>query len=246
MPIIAKDSDKEEIKKYFLAVLKLSQSGKEFPINLDDVWMLAYSTKGNALKSLKENFMQDIDYQVFIQNDKNLNGGRPMHVYMISTSCLEYFIARKVRPVFEVYRLVFHQVANQVPHSFAEALRLAADQQEQIEKLMLENEKQKPKVLFADSIIASSSSCLIGELAKIITQNGYPIGQNRLFKWMRDNDYLGKKGERKNIPNQQYVENGIFEIKKNTIKISGGTIVTTTTKVTGKGQVYFINKFLNK
>lgn len=104
-----------------------------------------------------------------------------------------------------------------------------------------------PKVLFADAVVGSKSTCLIGELAKIISQNGYPIGQNRLFQWMRENGYLGKHGERYNIPNQQYVEMGLFELKKGVRSGNDGVMkVTMTTKVTGKGQSYFINKFLNQ
>ena len=104
-----------------------------------------------------------------------------------------------------------------------------------------------PKVLFADAVVGSKSTCLIGELAKIISQNGYPIGQNRLFEWMRNNGYLGKHGERYNIPNQQYVEMGLFELKKGVRSGNDGVMkVTMTTKVTGKGQAYFINKFLNR
>ena len=105
--------------------------------------------------------------------------------------------------------------------------------------------EQAPKVAFANAIEASKSSCLIGELAKIITQNGYEIGQNRLFKWLRNNGYLGKKGEYYNIPNQLYIEQGLFEIKKGVRSGNEGVMHTTiTTKVTGKGCSYFINKFL--
>lgn len=103
-----------------------------------------------------------------------------------------------------------------------------------------------PAIAFANAVQSANSSCLIGELAKIITQNGYPIGEKRLFAWMRENGYLGKHGERYNIPNQQYVEQGLFEIKKGVRSGSGGVLHTTiTTKLTGKGQVYFVNKFLN-
>lgn len=108
-------------------------------------------------------------------------------------------------------------------------------------------EADAPKVLFADAVVGSKSTCLIGELAKIISQNGYPIGQNRLFQWLRENGYLGKHGERYNIPNQQYVEMGLFELKKGVRSGNVGVMkVTMTTKVTGKGQQYFINKFLNR
>ncbi|WP_277069456.1 phage antirepressor KilAC domain-containing protein [Prevotella corporis] len=115
------------------------------------------------------------------------------------------------------------------------------------EREMLNNklEQQAPKVAFANAIEASKSSCLIGELAKILTQNGYTIGQNRLFEWLRNNGYLGKKGEYYNIPNQLYIEQGLFEIKKGVRSGNEGVMHTTiTTKVTGKGCGYFINKFL--
>lgn len=117
---------------------------------------------------------------------------------------------------------------------------------ERIKALETEREQDKPKVAFANAIEASKSSCLIGELAKILTQNGYTIGQNRLFEWMRNNGYLGTKGERYNIPNQQYVEQGLFELKKGVRSGNDGVMHTTITpKITGKGQSYFINKFLN-
>lgn len=132
-----------------------------------------------------------------------------------------------------------------VPQTFKEALLLAAEQQEQIEEQQKQLTAQAPKVAFADAIIASKSSCLIGELAKILAQNGVQIGQNRLFEWLCENGYLGKYGERRNVPNQQYVENKIFEIRKGVRSGSDGVLHTTiTTKVTGKGQQYFINKFL--
>lgn len=117
---------------------------------------------------------------------------------------------------------------------------------ERIKALETEREQDKPKVAFANAIEASKSSCLIGELAKILTQNGYTIGQNRLFEWMRNNGYLGTKGERYNIPNQQYVEQGLFELKKGVRSGNDGVMHTTITpKITGKGQMYFINKFIN-
>lgn len=102
-----------------------------------------------------------------------------------------------------------------------------------------------PAVAFTNAVQSANSSCLIGELAKLIAQNGYSIGEKRLFAWMRDNGYLGKQGERYNIPNQQYVEQGLFELKKGVRSGSNGVLHTTITpKVTGKGQVYFVNKFL--
>lgn len=132
-----------------------------------------------------------------------------------------------------------------IPQTLSEALRLAADQQEEIEQQKLLINEQAPKVAFANAIEASKSSCLVGELAKILTQNGYTIGQNRLFEWLRNNGYLGTKGEYYNIPNQTYIEQGLFDLKKGVRSGNDGVMHTTiTTKVTGKGQRYFINKFL--
>ena len=120
-------------------------------------------------------------------------------------------------------------------------LKAQADAQQQ--QLQL----QAPKVLFANAVETSKKSCLIGELAKIIKQNGTEIGQNRLFEWMRINGYLCKYGESRNQPTQKAMELNLFEIKKITITNPDGSVrVTTTTKVTPKGQIYFINRFLGK
>lgn len=117
----------------------------------------------------------------------------------------------------------------------------------QVETLMLENKELKPKALFADAVSASKNSVLIGELAKILKANGVNIGQHRLFQWLRDNHYLMARGESYNQPTQRSMELGLMELKKATITSGNGDTVTkTTTKITGKGQVYFINKFLNK
>lgn len=106
-------------------------------------------------------------------------------------------------------------------------------------------EEYKPKAIFADAVSASKSSILVGELAKILQQNGVAIGQNRLFAWLRNNGYLCCYGERYNMPTQRSMEMSLFEIKETTINNPDGSIrVSRTVKVTGKGQQYFINKFL--
>lgn len=130
---LTKQSSDSEIKAYFIQVLNLSRSKEEFPVNLDEVWALAYKEKGKAVRALRTNelFVDGIDYQVFTPNGQKTDGvfaqngkksddaqdegrnvgGRPQNTYMLSVPCLEFFIARKVRPVFEVYRQVFHKVA---------------------------------------------------------------------------------------------------------------------------------------
>ncbi|MHC3599950.1 phage antirepressor KilAC domain-containing protein [Streptococcus suis] len=125
----------------------------------------------------------------------------------------------------------------------ARALLLADKKVHQLEAQI---EADKPKVLFADAVSASHSSILVGDLAKLISQNGFKIGANRLFAWLRENGYLIKrKGSDWNMPTQKSMELGLFEIKETTITHADGHIsISKTVKVTGKGQQYFINKFL--
>lgn len=126
----------------------------------------------------------------------------------------------------------------------ADLLQQAA---EQLKQKDVQIERMKPKALFADAVASSKNSVLIGELAKIIKAKGYDIGQNKLFTWMRENGYLMKTGEAYNQPTQKSMELGLMEIKKSTINNPDGSIrTTTTTKITGKGQVYFVNKFCGK
>lgn len=119
------------------------------------------------------------------------------------------------------------------------------EEQEARQKAEAKIEEDKPKVLFAESVGASPSTCLVGELAKMIRQNGVSIGQNRLFEWLRNNGYLVKSGTSRNMPTQASMESGLFEIQERTLLTSDGPTIVRTTRVTGKGQVYFINKFLN-
>lgn len=123
---------------------------------------------------------------------------------------------------------------------------LMADQK--VHKLEAQIEADRPKVLFADAVSASHTSILVGDLAKLISQNGFKIGANRLFSWLRDNGYLIKKrGASWNMPTQKSMELGLFEIKETNIQHADGHIsINKTSKVTGKGQQYFINKFLDQ
>ena len=129
-----------------------------------------------------------------------------------------------------------------------ELLALAVlEAQQTIEEQNAQIERMKPKEIFADAVATSKQSILIGQLAKLICQNGHEIGQQRLFRWMRDNGYLMKHGSNYNMPMQRYVEQGLFEIKESSVTNPDGSVrLTRTTKVTGKGQQYFINKFLSE
>ena len=125
-------------------------------------------------------------------------------------------------------------------------IRLATDLKQEREKRIeaqAKIETDKPKVLFADAVCASQSSILVGDLAKLLKQNGVNMGQNRLFAYLRDNGYLMKQGSSKNMPTQKSMELGLFEVKESSITNPDGSIrITKTTKVTGKGQVYFVNQ----
>lgn len=114
-------------------------------------------------------------------------------------------------------------------------------------ELIEHNEQLKPKAIFADAVATSKTSILVGDLAKLICQNGIEIGQKRLFQWLRERGYLIKNGDSRNMPVQRYVEQGLFEIKESNVQNADGSVrITKTTKVTGKGQVYFLNKFLTE
>lgn len=114
-----------------------------------------------------------------------------------------------------------------------------------IEQQKAKIEADRPKTFFADAVSTSHTSILIGDLAKLICQNGVQTGQKRLFQWMRENGYLMKTGASYNMPMQRYIEQGLFEVKESSVQNPDGSVrVTRTTKVTGKGQLYFINKFL--
>ena len=135
-----------------------------------------------------------------------------------------------------------------IPQTFAQALRLAAEQAETIEAQQKQLEAQAPKVAFATAIINSPTSCGIDELAKLLKQSGVDMGEIRLFQWLRDNDYLCSVGTARNQPTQKALDMGLFELKPQTWTNpkTDEVMTTTRTMVTGKGKEYFINKFLFK
>lgn len=222
-------------------------------------------------------FVENQDFEVFNQKVKNSNGGRSRIEYALSLDMAKELCmvennekGRMIRKYFiEVEKKARTQNPFAIPQTYSEALLLAANQAKQIEKQQLaleqkkiENDKlvadgkrkdativrMKPKEVFMDAVAGSKGNCLVGEVAKLITQNGYKIGEKQFFAWLRDNGYLGKKGERYNIPNQQYMgKNPFFYIKRGVRQGNSGVLHTTsTTMLTPKGQIYFVNKFLGK
>lgn len=180
-----------------------------------------------------------------------LNGGQNAIDYEISIDMAKQICMIQRTDKGKQYRQYFidlEKAWNTPEQVMARALKIANNE---IEKLKSDNrvliedaERMKPKEIFADAVAASASSILIGDLAKLICQNGHKIGQKRLFDWMREIGYLIKSGSSRNMPTQRAMEQKLFEVKESSIANPDGSVrVTRTTKVTGKGQIYFINKF---
>ena len=150
---------------------------------------------------------------------------------------------------YRQYFLDLEKAWNTPEQIFARALKMAdqtiAKLKDTNKSLVEKIEADRPKTIFADAVSTSHTSILIGGLPNLICQNGVQTGQKRLFQWMRDNGYLMKSGASYNMPMQRYIEQGLFEVKESSVQNPDGSVrVTRTTKVTGKGQLYFINKFL--
>ena len=194
------------------------------------------------------------------------NLGRQGEANLVSEAGFYKLVMRSRKPEAKAFqRWVTHEVLPSIrkrggyltPEKVEEVLlnpdtiiRLATDLKEERARraeLERENAAMAPKALFADAVASSDTSILIGELAKLLRQNGVSIGQNRLFEWMRENGFLMKAGSSRNMPTQRAMEMGLFEVKERTIANPDGSVrITKTPKVTGKGQSYFVNRFLAK
>lgn len=248
-------SDDLSIRSYFEKVLNLSKLGDKFPVNLDDVWPLVYSAKEKAVRALvsSDQFMQGIDYEILATNGENTTVGRPVNVYMISISCMEYFIARKVRSVFNVYRDVFHKVINKIPSSYSEALRMYADEVEAREraekeaKLALEAKRmsdniikeQAPMVEFAKTAeIAQETDMLIREVREKLEAHGYDIAEKDLRILLEDNKFFAKTGKRW-LLSQRMIDRGYARYRYRDDDEFYGT---NTVYVTPKGFQWIVSK----
>lgn len=175
-------------------------------------------------------------YKVIMRSDK------PQAEPFQDWVCGEVLPSIRKTGSYSIQKLSRKELAQMVIEAEEEKERLQLEVKKREDKI----EQDKPKVLFADAVCTSKRSCLVAELAKILQQNGVNIGQNRLFKWLRSNGYLCQKGQYYNQPTQKAMELKLFEIKQTTInKPDGSVLVKSTTKVTGRGQVYFVDKFLN-
>lgn len=203
--VLSKNSNSEEIRKYFSAILELAKSDEKFPVNLNEVWMLVYGRRDFAIKGLKENFIENEDFIIFLQKEEKSKRGRPTTTYMLSVSCLEYFIARKNRSVFDIYRQVFHKTNDLIQNKQLTAAEMilqiaqnAVNQERRINNVEerqseLENEVKELKIKTkTDSdytaIVGYASrlhinvdirqACKLGQAAsRICRLNGFETGQ---------------------------------------------------------------------
>ena len=218
-------------------------------IEIAELTSKQHSNVMRDIRNLLEQGVSQINFELAEYSD---NQGKPRPCYNLTKKgCLilaSGYDAKLREKIIDRWEELETQSRHgfQVPSSFSEALMLAAEQQKQIEIQQNQLSAQAPKVLFADAVVASENSILIGRLANVLKQNGIEIGQNRLFKWLRDNGYLCKCGEKYNPPTQMAMELELFEVSYGSIVRADKSINTITTKVTGKGQIYFINKFLKK
>lgn len=256
--ILSKKSSENEVDLYFNAVLKLAKASAKYPVNLDEVWMLVYTRRDSAIDALKRDFIENDDYLPVRNSPKRSEGGRfaggDKMDYLLTVSCLEYFIARKVRPVFEVYRKVFHKATTfQLPNFSdpAEAARAWTQQYEEKKELkyknvQLEQERQenKPKVEFAECIMKSSDCISVGDMANILNQNNlFGKGKISFYRWLRYNGYLIQRGIRYNHPSQKSMKNNLMRLVEVPYTTRGMVAFNTISMITPYGQKYFINLF---
>ena len=200
-------------------------------------------------------FVENVDYIVTDKNVHNSNGGKQSVIDHQLTIPMAKEICMLQRSdkgrEFRKYFIAIEEQWNTPEAVMSRALKLANKKLDEIkhQNVRLEEkiEQDKPKVLFAEAVQTADTSILVGDLAKLIKQNGVDIGQKRLFEWLRNHGFLIKYGVSRNMPTQRAMEMKLFEVKERTIGNPDGSVrITKTTKVTGKGQQYFINKFLGE
>lgn len=209
-----------EVKKRFSAWFETNT--KQLIENVDFTSVLSGTVVNNGAVKQIQDYSLTVDAAKQIAMMSGTNKGREIRLYFIQVE----------------------KAWNSPDQIMARALQISKLKLESKDKLINE---MKPKALFADAVNTSNNSILIGQLAKILRQNGVNIGQNRLFAWMRHNGYLGNRGEQYNQPTQKSVDLEIMETKVRTFNNPDGSVRTTrTTKITGKGQIYFVNKLLKE
>lgn len=269
--ILSKSSSESDLKRYFTAVLELSKSDNKFPINLDDVWPLVYSRKDSAVSALRKGFIegedfitQKPDYQGFHQN-MEASFDYSTVIYHLSVPCLEYFIAKKVRPVFEVYRQVFHKTATtlasyQIEDPIERAKRwieeqermkmLEADnqqqqviiehQEERIEQQDFELKQAAPKVNYYDETLQSTNTLTTMQVATVLGMSAHELNSQLL----KIGYHQKKSGQY--FPNKPYRLWGLHAVRTTTYTRSDGSIGTNSyTVFTERGKRFIVALYQN-
>lgn len=265
--VLSRQTGAEELRQYFETVQTLRRSGKEYPVDLDEVWPLVYNRKDYAVKALKSICVEGVDYQRLLQKAESGNGNKD--VYYISVSAMEYIIARKVRAVFEVYRTVFHKTVSTeaLPQSYPEALRRLAEKVEENERLAAKNalqlkeldesrqreqmltdentiqreqiKKMEPKAQYVDDVLQSTNTMTFTEVAKDL---GYGSSTS-LLKALRCANIVYRQGD-KWIPFASLSREGYFSTRTARYFNSKGEPQSSTyTVVTQKGRWWLRKKF---
>ncbi|MDV9802102.1 phage antirepressor KilAC domain-containing protein [Clostridioides difficile] len=249
--------------------LQVKEFKGERVVTFKEIDLIHERAEGTAKRNFTENkkyFIENIDYfevstkivpslelygfSKFAPNGILITESGYLMLVKSLTDDLAWTVQREL--VNNYFRVKENEQQPKLPTTYKEALQQLLIEVEEKEQLQLENQEkdkviqlQQPKVLFADAVASSDDSILVGELAKLLKQNGIDTGEKRLFAWLRDNGYLIKrKGEDYNTPTQKSVNLGVIETKEGTrVHPNGYISVTKTPKITGKGQVYFINKF---
>lgn len=238
-----------------LQIFKNSEFGEIRTVTVNDEPMFCLT---DICKALEIKNATDVAKRLDEDERTRLNLGRQGETNFITESGLYAVILRSDKPNARKFRKwVTSEVLPSIRKNggyiagqenmtddelMAKALMVAQNKIAERDKQI---ERMKPKEIFADAVSASETSILVGDLAKLISQNGYKIGQKRLFEWLRTNNFLIKCGSSRNMPQQRFVEQGLFEVKESNIQNPDGSVrITRTTKVTGKGQIYFVNKFM--
>ena len=235
----------------------IEKDGYPWFVAADVCAALGLGNVGQAVSTLDDDEKSSIDANI-ISND--VDGGRAPLI--ISEPGLYSLVLRSRKPEAKSFkRWVTHEVLPSIrrhgmyatpqtveamiedPDTAIRLLETIKTERKKVATLEAKAAADRPKVLFADAVDSSSTSILVGDLAKLLRQNGTEMGQNRLFEWMRRHGFLMSHGESRNMPTQRGMEMGLFEIKERTINNPDGSIrITKTTKVTGKGQIYFVNR----
>lgn len=244
----------------FGAIRTIEKDGEPWFVGKDVATILGYAKPLNALAT-------HIDEDDSLKQGLTDNMGRMQETIFINESGLYSLVLSSKLPTAKKFkRWVTNEVIPSIrkhgaymtpetlekvllsPDTLMQLAQNLKDEQEKRRVLETKIEQDKPKVLFADAVASAKTSILIGELAKLLKQNGVDIGQNRLFEWMRQNGYLiRRQGSDYNMPTQRAMEQGLFEIKETTVvHADGHTHINKTPKVTGKGQAYFVTLFLKE